>query len=124
MSKNGFYAGILFTFTMTAQLAYATNGYFAHGYGARNKAMAGAGTAQVEDAIAAAAINPAGLVNVGDRFDGELELFAPFREYNVSGQGTLDGQHFPLSPGSQESESNFFPVGTLGWSYKLGVCRT
>ncbi len=105
---------------LTTATAYATNGYFAHGYGARNKAMAGAGTALVQDAIAAAAINPAGLVNVGDRFDGELELFAPFREYNAS-----QGNHYPklgempLTSGTQESDSNFFPIGTLGWSHKL-----
>lgn len=119
MSKNTLHLGLFITFAMIGEHAFATNGYFAHGYGARNKAMAGAGTAQVQDAIAAAAINPAGLINVGDRFDGELELFAPFREYSVSGQGTFDGHHFPLSPGTQESESNFFPVGTLGWSHKL-----
>lgn len=106
--------------TTIPQIANATNGYFAHGYGARNKAMAGAGTAQVQDAIAAAAINPAGLVNVGDRFDGELELFAPFREYSASnGTHSPNPGEMPLTPGTQDSESNFFPVGTLGWSHKL-----
>ncbi|MEY4210180.1 MAG: hypothetical protein RLZ92_559 [Pseudomonadota bacterium] len=106
--------------TAIPQISNATNGYFAHGYGARNKAMAGAGTAQVQDAIAAAAINPAGLVNVGDRFDGELELFAPFREYKAStGNHQPQLGEMPLTPVTQESESNFFPVGTLGWSHKL-----
>ena len=91
--------------------AQATNGYFAHGYGARSKAMAGATTALSQDAISQA-VNPAGLVYVKDRFDGELELFAPFREYRVNGQGAL-------GEGTQESESNFFPVPTLGWSHHL-----
>ncbi len=98
---------------------YATNGYFAHGYGARNKSMAGAGTALVQDAVAAAAINPAGLVHVGSRFDGELELFGPFREYQVSGQGIFDGRHFPLEPGREDSNQNFFVVPAIGWSYEL-----
>lgn len=100
-------------------VADATNGYFAHGYSARSKAMAGTGTALVQDAISAAAINPAGLINVGSRFDGEMELFAPFRKYQVNGQGMLDGKHFPLEPGTVESKSNFFPVGAFGWSYQL-----
>jgi long-chain fatty acid transport protein len=110
----------LLALSSVSSFSYATNGYFAHGYGARNKAMAGAGTAQVQDAIAAAAINPAGLVNVGDRLDGELELFAPFRQYSVS-NGTHQPQQgeMPLTAGTQNSESNFFPVGTLGWSHKL-----
>jgi long-chain fatty acid transport protein len=99
--------------------ALATNGYFAHGYGARNKAMAGAGTALVQDAIAAAAVNPAGLTHVDSRFDFELELFSPQREYSVHGAGTFQPGAFPLQPGTQQSESNFFPVGSLGWSHKL-----
>ncbi len=73
--------------------------------------MAGASTACSQDAIAAA-VNPAGLSYVGDRLDLELELFAPFREYRVTGAGMLN-------PGNYESDSNFFPVPTLGWSHKL-----
>lgn len=96
---------------LAAPTALATNGYFAHGYGVRSKAMAGASTALSQDAIAPA-VNPAGLVFVGDRFDGELELFAPFREYRVSGPGAL-------GEGTQQSESNFFPIGSLGWSRQI-----
>lgn len=35
-------------------VAFATNGYFSHGYGTINKGMAGAGTALSQDSIAAA----------------------------------------------------------------------
>ncbi|MDD1620449.1 MAG: outer membrane protein transport protein [Methylococcaceae bacterium] len=101
---------------VTPLVAHATNGYFAHGYGARSKAMAGATTAFSQDSLAQA-VNPAGLSYVDDRFDGELELFAPFREYRVNGAGMLD-------QGTQESESNFFPIGTLGWSRKLDDAQT
>lgn len=96
----------------------ATNGYFAHGYGARNKAMAGAGTAMAQDAIASA-INPAALAYVGDRLDFELELFSPFRQYRVSGAPSTTPGSFPLQQGTVESDNNFFPVATLGWSQKL-----
>jgi long-chain fatty acid transport protein len=110
-------SGAFAIIALSPSSASATNGYFAHGYGARSKALAGASTAFSQDAIAAA-VNPAGLVYVGDRADIELELFAPFREYQVNG-GASPSSVFPLNPGTQESESNFFPVGTLGWSHKL-----
>ena len=58
--------------------AEATNGYFAHGYGIKAKGMAGAGVAYSQDALAAAT-NPAGMVNVGNRWDVGAELFIPDR---------------------------------------------
>lgn len=116
-------SGAFAIISLTPGLASATNGYFAHGYGARSKAMAGASTAFSQDSIAAA-VNPAGLAYVGDRLDIEAELFAPFREYRVSGTPTFSQQSFDLGPGTQESESNFFPVGTLGWSHKLDDQQT
>ncbi|PPD43225.1 MAG: hypothetical protein CTY16_13700 [Methylobacter sp.] len=103
--------------------AHATNGYFAHGYGVRSKAMAGTGTAFSQDAIAAA-INPAGLAYVGDRLDLELELFSPHREYRVQGAPTLAPGAFPLNPGTVESDNDFFPVPTVGWSHKLDGQQT
>ena len=97
--------------------ASATNGYFAHGYGVRSKAMAGTGVAFSQDAVAAA-INPAGLAYVGNRLDLELELFSPHREYHVQG-GPTPQSMFPLNPGTVESDSVYFVVPTIGWSYQL-----
>jgi len=51
-----------------AQLAVATNGYFAHGIGAKNKAMAGAGMAMPEDAISVVN-NPASAALLGEKMD-------------------------------------------------------
>ncbi|MBW6453060.1 MAG: outer membrane protein transport protein [Methyloprofundus sp.] len=96
----------------------ATNGYFAHGYGARSKAMAGIGAALPQDAIVSA-VNPAGLVHVGDRLDIELELFNPRREYTVSGEPTLQPGAFPLDSGRFKSSQDLFLVPTIGWSYQL-----
>jgi len=95
----------------------ATNGYFAHGYGARSKAMAGTGVAFSQDAVAGA-LNPAGLVYVGTRLDVEVELFSPLRQYTVQG-GPTPASTFPLNPGTVESESDIFVVPTVGWSYQL-----
>jgi len=115
MTRTSQAIGVTIALGLISTSTWATNGYFAHGYGARSKAMAGTGTALVQDAIAAAAINPAGLTHIDDRFDLELELFSPHREYTVSGTGTFAPGAFPLEPGTEESESNFFPVGTIGW---------
>ncbi len=110
--------GVLFSALSVSSIAVnATNGYFAHGYGARSKAMAGTGVAFSQDAVAGA-LNPAGLVYVGTRVDVEVELFSPLRQYTVQG-GPTPASTFPLNPGTVESESDIFAVPTLGWSYQL-----
>ena len=63
--------------------AYATNGYFLHGIGTKTKALAGAGVAYPQDALAGA-INPAGLAMVGKRYDAGLAIFNPNREYTIN----------------------------------------
>jgi long-chain fatty acid transport protein len=101
----------------------ATNGYFSHGYGVRSKAMAGAATALPQDAIAVA-VNPAGMAFVGERLDLEVEVFSPRREYTVTGQPTMMPGAFPLNPGTVESDSEYFAVPTIGWSYRLDNRQT
>jgi long-chain fatty acid transport protein len=113
-------ATFVFLFPVVSE---ATNGYFAHGYGARSKAMAGAASALPQDAMAAA-INPAGMAFVGDRFDLEMELFNPNREYTVKGAPTFAPGAFPLNPGTVKSDSELFPVPTLGVNYKLDNNQT
>lgn len=73
------------TVVMAAPVAVqATNGYFSHGYGTKNKGLAGGGVALAQDAMAAAT-NPAGMVFVGNRMDLGASLFSPSdRSYNAS----------------------------------------
>lgn len=68
--------------------AMATNGYFAHGYGIKAKAMAGAGIAYGQDGLAAAT-NPANVVLTGNRVDFGLDLFIPDRKTDIVGNGAL-----------------------------------
>ena len=68
---------------LAATTAQATNGYFSHGYGTKNKGLAGGGVALPQDAMIAAT-NPAGMVWVGSRMDIGAAIFSPLREYNVS----------------------------------------
>lgn len=70
--------------------AFATNGYFSHGYGIKSKGMAGVGIAFGQDSLAAAT-NPANMVLVGSRWDLGLDYFRPQRESAITGLGTFDG---------------------------------
>ncbi len=75
--------------------AYATDGYFAHGYGVKSQGMGGVGIALPQDTLAAAA-NPAGMGLIGDRVDFGLTWFRPQRESKIAGSGapvnaTYDG---------------------------------
>ena len=62
--------------------AYATDGYFMNGYGASQTALAGAGVAYSQDAMAIS-LNPAGLVNVDDQTVAGMAIFMPFRSYTA-----------------------------------------
>ena len=59
--------------TLTAMDAFATEGYFTHGAGARNKALAGAGVADGRDATALIT-NPAGMVGNGTELTVSVSL--------------------------------------------------
>lgn len=86
--------------------ASATDGYFQYGYGARQKALGGAGVADSRDATAAA-LNPAGLVHAPTELTVSGTLFSPLRSYGVS-------------PGGDEydSKDNYFPVPNLAFTYR------
>jgi long-chain fatty acid transport protein len=98
--------------------ANATNGYFGHGYSIKNKGMAGAGVAAPLDAMVPST-NPAGLTEVGNRFDLGLTVFSPRREYNVSRNPTSGPPFFELMEGTVESDSEYFFIPNLGYSYQL-----
>ena len=70
--------------------AFATNGYFAHGYGMKSKGMAGVATAYGQDTLAAAT-NPANMVLLGNRWDAGVDYFRPQRESEITGFGKFDG---------------------------------
>jgi len=109
----------LYTGFLAIPQAAATNGYFTHGIGTHNKALAGAGVASPEHAIDAAN-NAASGVLVGERFERGLALFSPRREYTARGS-QLDGQFgaFTLSEGTVESGSEWFPIPYIAKSWTL-----
>jgi long-chain fatty acid transport protein len=84
--------------------AFATNGYFAHGYGIKAKGMGGVGIAYGQDALAAAT-NPANMVLLGDRWDVGVEYFRPQRESTIVGNGAgANGKY-----DGNDSENYFIP---------------
>ena len=105
------------TIPMTAM---ATNGYFSHGYGTKSKGLAGGGVALSQDAMAAAT-NPAGMVTVGERMDIGVALFSPSsRGYTVTGAPVgAPPANFPLAPGSNESDNDFFLIPHFARNWML-----
>ncbi len=104
------------TIPMTAM---ATNGYFGHGYGTKNKGLAGGGVALAQDAMIAAT-NPAGMVMVGDRLDLGLAIFSPnSRGYTVTGPADEGSPAFELQPGYVESESDVFLIPHIARNWML-----
>jgi long-chain fatty acid transport protein len=79
----------VFAFMALAGLAgsaYATNGYFSHGYGMKAKGMAGVRATSTDDAFFGAN-NPAAAAFAGNRADLGVDLFSPIREATTTRMG-------------------------------------
>src|SRR5512139_4033988 len=92
--------------------AFATNGYFSHGYGMKSKGMAGVSTTSTDDAFGGAN-NPAAMAFAGNRFDLGVDVFSPQREASDSNFG---GSGMGVT---SESDSNYFLVPELGYTHQL-----
>ena len=95
--------------------AFATNGYFSHGYGMKAKGMGGAATAVTGDTFGGAN-NPASMVWAGDRLDVGVDLFSPDRSVSRQGSTGFGG----LYNGSSNSGNDLFFVPELGYNKMLG----
>jgi long-chain fatty acid transport protein len=117
----------------TSSAAFATNGYFSHGYSTKEKGLAGAGTAYSQDAMAAAT-NPAGMAFVGERMDLGLQLFMPSpRGYTVTGNPVAPGSdpNAPFGsfinavPGTTyESDNDWFLIPHFAYNWQLNTDST
>lgn len=92
--------------------AFATNGYFSHGYGMKAKGMAGVSTTSTEDAFFGAN-NPAAAAFAGDRADLGVDLFSPIREATTT---NLFGSGMDVT---SESDSEYFLVPEFGYNKML-----
>lgn len=104
--------------TAPAMSAFATEGYFSHGYGMKAKGMGGAATTYTDSAFAGAN-NPALSSWAGNRTEAGLDWFSPKRSTDAA----LGG------PNTITSDSNNFLIPEFGynrthdakWSYGVSV---
>lgn len=100
--------------------AFATNGYFSHGYGMKAKGMGGASVAMTDNAFAGAN-NPAVAAWAGNRAELGVDVFMPKR--SMERVGSTAG-----ADASVTSDSSSFLVPEFGYnraiSDKLGVGLT
>jgi len=111
----------LFSLLLAPAGAYATNGYFMIGFGAKSRGMGGVGVAYAQDGLAAAA-NPAGMsfADVSSmRVDAGGELFNPPRSVRQDSAALEAG--FPGSDSgvNHDSGSNLFLIPNMGMIYKF-----
>jgi long-chain fatty acid transport protein len=110
------------TLLLTTPL-WATNGYFTHGTGTKNKAMAGSGLAMPEDAIAIAN-NPAAAIEGAGKYDLGIAIFNPSRHYETgpsltNGQCSPGGCAFTIGPNDIDSDNNYHYIPHMAGAWKI-----
>ena len=99
--------------------AMATNGYFTHGIGAKNKGMAGAGLASPSGSIFIANNPAAALFSVG-QLDVGAALFSPLRSYSSSESlANGNGGAFTIGPNDLDSDGTLFIIPHIAYTWGL-----
>ena len=115
-------ATAIVTLLLTTPL-WATNGYFTHGTGTKNKGMAGAGLAMPEDAISVANNPAAALSNTG-KYDLGIAVFSPSRGYKTTdsqanGQCSPMGCAFTIGPNNLDSDNKVFYIPHMAGAWEI-----
>lgn len=105
-----------------ASPALATDGYFQLGYGTPYLGMAGAGVALPLNTLAPATNPAANAFLTG--YDLGVAVFAPSREFTVSGNPSGYPGTFGLQPGTTKSGTNLFVIPSLGANWRLSDAMT
>lgn len=116
MKKVFFVLLVLFGFTV--QTAFATDGYYRHGYGIKYSALAGSGVA-VSLSSLGAITNPASISYLNNSFEVNVSYFSPDRYYQVYGNPSGFPGTFGLMPGKVVSDQTSFYFPTLGANLNL-----
>lgn len=111
MLRGSAVASALMGVCLASSAAQATEGYFSLGYGAIQRSMGGAGVAHTTEAMSAA-VNPAGVADVGREFQLGIQLFSPIRGY----EGT---ETVVVPTGEIESDKNFFLAPNMAYNMPL-----
>ncbi|PUE09287.1 long-chain fatty acid transporter [Limnohabitans sp. T6-5] len=112
---NTLRATVLAAVLATGSVAWATDGYFPHGYGMQSVGMGGASVAVTGNTFAGAN-NPALAAFAGNRFEVGANVFMPKRgATRTGGAGMMAGMN-----GSVESGSSTFIVPEFGYNRQIG----
>jgi long-chain fatty acid transport protein len=106
MNKNNALQLTVATFALLSGAAWATDGYFPHGYGMKALGMGGASVAMTDNAFAGAN-NPATAAFAGNRYELGVNLFMPNRGASRTGAGGMNG--------NADSGSKDFVVPEFGY---------
>jgi long-chain fatty acid transport protein len=107
---------------LVAGSAHATNGYFTHGTGTKNKGMAGGGLALPQDSIDTVN-NPAVAVLIGNNMQLGAAVFSPRRSYETwctSPPMCANGNFgaFSIGPNNLDSDAEYFVIPHFSRSWQ------
>lgn len=108
-------SGLLLSFS-----TWAANGAYDYGFSEITRGMGGAGSALPQDTLIAA-INPAGMVDVGKRLDLGAILYFPTITYNASSYSpsSLTPANIGVAPGIHDSSVPFFFLPDFGMNFPI-----
>jgi long-chain fatty acid transport protein len=102
--------------------AWATNGYFSHGWGTQSKAMAGVATALPTSTLVSAT-NPAGMAFIGQSLDLGVAFFSPLPRGYEANNNIATQNGFPtgpfVTPGKYDSDDDWFLIPSFGYNYVI-----
>jgi long-chain fatty acid transport protein len=114
MTKNNVWRATAMASALLSSAAWATDGYFPHGYGMKALGMGGASVAMTDNAFAGAN-NPATAAFSGNRYELGVNLFMPDRGASRTGaQGIYAGMN-----GDADSGSRNFLIPEFGYNRQI-----
>lgn len=117
-TMNTLHATVVATVLATTSAAWATDGYFPHGFGMKSKGMGGAAVAVTDNAFAGIN-NPAASVWAGNRAEIGVDVFSPQRSAARSAPG-FGG----MLEGDVKSEGSAFAIPEFAYNSKIDDRRS
>src|SRR2546425_178483 len=103
---------------LCASSAFAVNGAFDYGFSEITRGMGGAGSALPQDSLIAA-INPAGMVDVGKRLDIGAVVYFPNMHYTAPSVSGLGLSNIAVAPGKVRSSETLFFLPDFGMNLPI-----
>ena len=116
--KRSFFVYIAMMALLPASQGLAAEGIELIGYGARQKALAGADIADSRDPMSMA-VNPAGILGLGSELQVGVTLLLPDRGYDAFSYDPINHPLVVVAPGHVASGQPGFPVPNGGFSRQI-----